>query len=81
MEKEAIIKKINSILVDDFEIDETRIKPEADLIKDIEIDSLDFVDFVVSIEKNFGIKVRSEELVGLRTIDDLYNFIFKNTNK
>jgi acyl carrier protein len=75
MQKEEIINKINTILINDFEINEELIKPEADLVQQLEIDSLDFIDFVVAIERNFGIKVKSEDLRTIRTVNDLYNFI------
>lgn len=75
MTKEEIISKINTILVDDFEISEDLIKPEANLVESLEIDSLDFIDFVVAIEKNFGIKVKNEDLKDIRTVQDLYDFI------
>jgi len=77
MQKEDIIKKVNSLLVEEIEIDETLIKPDASL-KDIGIDSLDFVDIVVIIEKNFGFKVKGEEMIEIRTLDDFYNYVQKH---
>lgn len=75
MTKQEIIEKVNSVLIDDFEIKKDLITPTANLVKDLEIDSLDFIDFVVSIERNFGIKVKSEDLRKIRTVNDLYEFI------
>lgn len=77
MQKEDVIKKVNSLLVEEIEIDETLIKPDATL-KDIGIDSLDFVDIVVIIEKNFGFKVKGEEMIEIRTLDDFYNYVQKH---
>ena len=77
MQKEEIIKKVNSLLVEEIEIDEKLISPEATL-KDIGIDSLDFVDIVVIIEKNFGFKVKGEEMIEIRTLNDFYNYIEKH---
>jgi acyl carrier protein len=78
--KEQIIAKINKILLEDFEIKKELIRPESELIKDIEIDSLDFVDFIVAIERNFGLKVDSEDLANIKTVNDLYEFISKKKN-
>ena len=80
MENKDIIVKINKILLEDFEIKKELIKPGARLVKDLEIDSLDFVDFIVSIERNFGIKVDSEDLVKINTVNDLYEFISNKKN-
>jgi acyl carrier protein len=74
---EKIIAKINRILLDDFEIKKELIRPDSELIRDLEIDSLDFIDFIVSIERNFGMKVEGEDLQKIKTVNDLYELILK----
>jgi acyl carrier protein len=76
MQREEIINKINQMLIDEFEIEESQISPEARFKEDFDIDSLDFVDLVVIIEKNFGFKVKGEEMVNIKKLVDFYNFIF-----
>lgn len=75
MQKEEIIRKINSLLVTEIEIDEEQISPNADLKKDLGIDSLDFVDLFVIIENNFGFKMKAEEMAGVKTLQDFYDYI------
>jgi acyl carrier protein len=75
MTRQEIIDKINDILINDFEINPDLIKTKADLIQEVGLDSLDFVDFVVSIEKKFGVKLISEDFKDVKTIEDLYNLI------
>ncbi len=75
MEAKEIIDTINGILINDFEISKEIVKPQAKLVDDLAIDSLDFIDFVVAIDKNFGIKVKGEDLKNVRTVGDLHNFI------
>ena len=58
MNQTDIELKVNKFLIDDLEIDEDAIKPEASLKEDLGIDSLDFVDIVVIVEKNFGFKIK-----------------------
>jgi acyl carrier protein len=77
MQKEEIIKKVNSLLIEEIEIDEKLIRPDATL-KDIGIDSLDFVDIVVIVEKNFGFKVKGEEMIEIKTLNDFYNYVQKH---
>ena len=81
MTKEDIVEKVNSFLIDEFELEEDQVKPEALLIDDLEIESLDFVDIAVVIEKDFGFKVNGEEMVNIRTLDDLYNYILEKVSK
>ena len=75
MDKETIVTKVNAFLVDEFEIEENILSPDALLKKDLGIDSLDIVDVIVLIDKEFGIKVKTEELGRLKTLGDLYSFI------
>lgn len=75
MDKETIIKKVNTLLVEEFEIAEDLLTPEASLKDDLEIDSLDFVDIVVLINRDFGFKPQTEELKAIKTLDDFYQYI------
>lgn len=77
MQREEIVQKVNEFLIDEFEIDEGALGPDAHLIDDLGIESLDFVDIVVTIEKEFGFKVKREEITEVRTLDDLYKYIEK----
>ena len=80
MEKDLIIHKINDFLVDEFEVDADELKPEANLKEALELDSLDFVDLVVSVEENFDVKLVADDFVSIITLDDFYNFIEDKLN-
>ena len=75
MNKEVIIEKINDFLIDEFEVDENDILPEANLKETLELDSLDFVDLVVAIESNFGVKLVGEDFVNVVTLQNFYDLI------
>lgn len=75
MEKEVIIQKIRESLADGFEVDIDDIQTDAPMIQTLEMDSLDFVDMVVLIEKNFGFKVTAKDFEGVKTFNDLYEMI------
>ncbi len=75
MTKEVIVEKINYFLVDEFEVEEEEIAPEANLKETLELDSLDFVDLVVAIEANFGVKLVGEDFVKVDTLQDFYDLI------
>ncbi len=80
MQNDEIIRKINQLLIDEIEIDETQINPAADLKKDLGIDSLDFVDLFVIVENNFGFKMKAEEMADVKSLDDFYRYIIKRIN-
>ncbi|CAM1349476.1 acyl carrier protein [Tenacibaculum halocynthiae] len=75
MDKGAIIEKINDFLIDEFEVEAEDIKPEANLKETLELDSLDFVDLVVAIEANFGVKLVGEDFVNIVTLQNFYDLI------
>lgn len=80
MERKEIEDKVRDFLIEDLEVDEERIYPEARLKDDVGIDSLDFVDIVVIVEKNFGFKIKPEEMAGVVTLNDFYNYIDSKVN-
>jgi len=77
MTKEVIIDKINDFLIDEFEVESDDIAPEANLKDTLELDSLDFVDLVVAVESNFGVKLIGEDFVNVESLQDFYDLIDK----
>ncbi len=75
MDKELIIEKINDFLVDEFEAEIDDLVPDANLKETLELDSLDFVDLVVAVESEFGVKLIAEDFVGVATLKDFYDLI------
>jgi len=80
MQNDEIIRKINQLLIDEIEIDESQINPAADLKKDLGIDSLDFVDLFVIVENNFGFKMKAEDMADVKSLDDFYQHIINRVN-
>ena len=65
MSRQEIEEKVREFLIEDLEIEEEKIVPEGKLKDDLGIDSLDFVDIVVIVEKKFGFKIKPEEMAGI----------------
>lgn len=79
MLRTEIDEKVKNFLIEDLEIDEEFIKEEALLKEDMGIDSLDFVDIVVIVEKNFGFKIKPEEMTKVKTLKDFCDYIESKT--
>ena len=75
MTRQEIEEKVRAFLIDDLEIDEEKISDDATLREDMGIDSLDFVDIVVIVEKNFGFKIKPEEMTGVTTLRQFCDYI------
>jgi len=82
MEKNEVVRIINQFLTEEIEVDENLIREDALLKADLGIDSLDFVDVVVIIEREFGFKMKAEEMANVKTLADFYNYVYdKVSNK
>lgn len=82
MTEQEIKDIVNKIFMDEFEINPSRIVPEAEIFGTLGLDSLDIVDLVVALEKAFGVKIKSREsLQQIRTIGDIYRFIAGQRDK
>ena len=75
MTRNEIDEKVKEFLIDDLEIDEEKIAPEALLKDDLGIDSLDFVDIVVIVERKFGFKLKPEEMADVKTLAQFCDYI------
>ena len=75
MDKEDIIKKINILLIQEFEIEEKEISPSARLKDDLGLESLDFVDIAVMVKKEFGITLKGKDVASIKTLGNLYDYI------
>jgi len=70
-----IIQIINDFIQEEFEVDRSRITPSADLKATLDLDSLDYIDLVVVMEKNLHIKVDPADLADIHSIQDLYDYV------
>lgn len=69
---------INDSMVKEFELDPEMMTPEAHLVKDLEMDSLDFVDLVVVLQEAFGIKLRNDSSIReINTLGDLHDLVLQ----
>ncbi len=80
MTREDIIKTINNFLIEELEIDENLIQEDALLKEKLGIDSLDFVDIVVIVDREFGIRIKNEEMKDIKTLGQFYDFIDNRLN-
>lgn len=75
MNIEEIVEKINDILIEEFGVDADIIEADKNLKETLDLDSLDYVDLVVIIESNFGVRLVESDFVGMNTFQDFYNII------
>ncbi|RMD73664.1 MAG: acyl carrier protein [Lentisphaerae bacterium] len=76
MSVEEIRRAFYNLLIDEFEFSEDELKGDARLREDLELDSLDYVDLIAVLQRDFGIRLRGDErLKQVKTLDDVVNLI------
>ena len=73
-----IFEKLKAIAVNQIGIDEEKITPESDIIKDLGLDSLDIVDMLMSVEETFGVTIDDGDVAEMKTVADVVKFIEDN---
>jgi acyl carrier protein len=75
LDKEAIFIKIKEIMIAEFEFDEGLLLPDANLADDLDLDSMDMVDLILSLNKYIGDKVEPGLFKNARVVQDLVNLV------
>jgi acyl carrier protein len=85
MDKQVIFEKIKAALIEDFDLEEERIVPEAKLYEDLELDSIDAVDLIVKLKSFLPRNIDPEAFKKMRTlqnvVDGIYNLVQNSETK
>jgi len=73
MTEHDIFTRLSAILVETFDIEPERIRPEARLYDDLDIDSIDAVDLIVKLKPLVGKRLQPEAFKSVRTLQDVVN--------
>ena len=75
MTREEIIAQVNSVLAEEFEVEDSNFAPDASVKETLALDSLSLVDLVAIIQYTYKIKVPVSDLPKIKTFSDLYDYI------
>ncbi len=73
-----VFEKVVQILADQLSVDPDKITMDSLLEEDLDADSLDAIDIVMSIEDEFEIEVPDEAIADMKSVGDIVNFIENN---
>jgi acyl carrier protein len=71
MTREQIYQELRTILIEMFEVPEEKIKPQARLYEDLDLDSIDAVDLVLKLQEFTGKKISAEQFQSVRSVADV----------
>ena len=75
MSRNEIIEQVNSLLAEEFEIEQSEFTPEASLKETLNLDSINLVDLVALVQFTYKITIPLNELHTIKTFNDLYDYI------
>jgi acyl carrier protein len=78
MQKEEALKKVSEYLITQFEVPSEKISPEAHLFKDLEMDSIDALDWFAAMQSEIGLPIIEKELKMIRTVQDVVDYVVRN---
>ena len=79
--KEKIESEIRELLAETFELDRDLIVPEAKLVEDLDLDSIDAVEIVIVLEEKYNKKITESQLRSIETIKDITDIIHSVVNE
>jgi acyl carrier protein len=68
-------ERLKKIVVEQLGVDEAEVNPEASFVDDLNADSLDLVELIMSLEEEFGMEISDEEAEKIRTVQDAADYI------
>ena len=73
-----MFEKLKAILVEELSLDANDIVPEAELVQDLGINSLELADLVLLCEDEFGVEFEEDDIHKFITVDDVVKFLEAN---
>ncbi len=70
-----IYENVKKLVVSGLKVSPEEVKPESDFTKDLNADSLDVVEFIMSLEDEFNIKIPDEDAEKIKTVQDVVDYI------
>jgi acyl carrier protein len=72
---EKTLEKLKNIMVEELELNPDDIKPEAHLVNDLDVNSLEFMNVIMVVEETFEIFLDENRLRNLKTVGDVVDYI------
>lgn len=78
--KDDILAQLRPIVADQLGVDENDVKEDASFTDDLNADSLDLVEMIMSLEEKFNVDISDEDAEQIKTVGQAVEFIYDHTN-
>jgi len=75
MTREEIIEQVNSMLAEEFEVEQSEFTPDASLKDTLQLDSINLVDLIALVQMTYKITIPVSDLHQIQTFNNLYDYI------
>lgn len=80
MSKEDILVKLRPIIAEQLGVDESEVKEDASFTEDLNADSLDLVELIMSLEEQFKLQISDEDAEKITTVGEAVDYISEHTS-
>jgi len=77
-DRKEIFKVVSSYLVKDFEVPSEKIRPDANLFKDLGLDSIDALDWFAKMESTIHLPIVEQDIKKVRTVRDVVDYVMRH---
>lgn len=74
-ENDAVVEKVTNLIAEYLGVAHAEVVPSAAFIDDLSADSLDIVELVMALEKEFNLEISDEEAEEIITVGDAINYV------
>jgi acyl carrier protein len=75
----VMFETVKQLLIEEMQVSESDITPEAELVNDLGINSLELADLIMLCEEKFRIEISEDDIQGFLTVADVVSYIEKKT--
>jgi acyl carrier protein len=78
--KEEILTQLRPIIAEQLGVEESEVKDDSSFTEDLNADSLDLVEMIMSLEEKFHVEIKDEDAEQIKTVNQAVEFIYDHTN-